>query len=412
MSNVNAVAIATEGLKALVQRAFEEAGTTAVSGVRVTAVRPGAIPTDFRGVNLFLYLVTPNAALRNDDLPTRRSSGELIRRPQLAIDLHYLLTFVGDEAGLEPQRILGAAAAGIHAHPELTPEDIDEIAQTAPADSYLRLHNDLAQQVDRVRFTFAVLSIEELSKLWMTFPQKQYDLSVAVQASVVLLEAPLTPAVRRPVARRGIYTGLPRPPSITLITPQLTPRTVAGTRARLAIDGVALSGETTRVRLGNLDPVAPVSVDDTRVVVEIPDELRAGVHAAQVLVAHTLSGPDARRFELASETLLFVLEPRITTQPPIATSVEGPLTIDVEPAIALRQQVRVIVGDHVISWTTPRPGPGVPAEHVALMVTLPPEVGRGRHPLRIEVDGAVSELIDPPDGAPPDEVPSPFVEVT
>jgi hypothetical protein len=395
MSNVNAVAVATEGLKALVQHAFDEAGAAAVSGARVSAVRPGSIPADFRGVNLFLYLVTPNAALRNDDLPTRRSSGELIRRPQLAIDLHYLLTFVGDEAALEPQRILGATAAGLHAHPELTPEDIEEIAETAPPDSYLRLHNDLAQQVERIRFTFATLSTEELSKLWLTFPQKQYELSAALQASVVLIEAPLTPAVRRPVLRRGIYTGLPRPPVLTTIAPLLTPRTVGTERARLTLEGTALSGDATRVRLGNLDPVAPVTADDVRVVVAIPDGLRAGIHAAQVLVAHTFSGTEApRRFELASNTLLFVLEPRITTASPLAASVGGTLTIGVEPAIAPRQQVRLIVGDLAIPWLTPR------------------AVGPGRYPLRVEVDGALSTLVDPPDGAPPGTVASPFVEVT
>lgn len=414
MSNVNAVAVATEGLKALLQRAFDAAGAATVPGARVGGVRPSSIPTDFRGVNVFLYQTTPNAALRNEDLPTRRSTGELIRRPQLAIDLHYLLTFAGEEAELEPQRILGAAAAWLHAHPELTPEDLEALAQDAPAGSYLRVHNDLAQQPERVRFTLASLSLEELSKLWAMFPQKPYDLSAVVQGQVVLLEAPLTPSPRRPVTRRGIYTGRPRPPSLRAIAPLLTPRTVDGARARLVLEGVALAGAGTRVRLGALAPIAPVSADAARVVVEIPDELRAGVHAARVLVAHGFHGGDAppRAFELESNALPFVLEPRITTPPPIATSVEGMITLDVEPPIAPRQQVRVIVGSHAIRWTTPLPGPGVPAEHAAFTVALPPEIAEGRHPLRVEVDGATSTLVDPPDPAPPGAVPSPFVEVT
>jgi hypothetical protein len=413
MSNVNAVAVATEGLKMLLQRAFDEAGAATVAGARVGAVRPTEIPADFRGVNAFLYRTTPNAALRNDDLPTRRSSGELIRRPQLALDLHYLLTFTGEEAELEPQRILGAASAGLHAHPELTPEDLEEIARNAPAGSYLRVHNDLAQQIERVRFTLAALDLEELSKLWLMFPPRPYDLSAVVQASVVLIEAPLTPSPRRPVLRRGIYTGLSRPPQLTAITPLATPRTVGGERARLVLDGTALAGEATRVRLGPLEPVAPVSASEARVVVEIPDGLRAGIHAARVLVAHTFSGGDAPRvFELESNALPFVLEPRITTPPPIATSVEGMITIDVDPPIAPRQQVRVIVGSYAIPWHTPLPGPGVPDEHAAFTVALPPEVGPGRHPLRVEVDGASSTLVDPPDPTAPGAVPSPFVEVT
>ena len=413
MSNVNAIAIATEGLKALLQRAFAEAAPAAIAGATVGAVRPTQIPGNFVGVNVFLYRLTPNAALRNDDLPTRRANGEIVRRPQLAADLHYVLTFVGDEVGLEPQRMLGAAAAGLHAHAELTPADIEEIANNAPAGSYLRLHNDLAQQIERVRFTFEPLSLEDLSKLWTFFPQKPYELSIAVQASVLLLEAPLTPVPHRAVMRRGIYSALPDPPKLGAIAPLLTPRTVAGAPARLTLSGVNLSGDVTRVRIDSGDPVAVVSVAQDHVVVSIPGELRAGVHSARVRVAHTFrSGDSTRQFELESNALPFVLEPRITTASPIAATVGGTIALTVEPAIAPRQQVRVIVGSSSIRWSTPLPGPGVPLEHGSLEVTLPAEIVAGNWPLWVEVDGATSTLVDPPDGAPPTAVPSPFVEVT
>lgn len=413
MSNVNAVAVTTEGLKVVLQRALDEAGPAAVPGAKVGAVRPTQIPADFIGVNVFLYRVTPNAALLNDDLPTRRSNGEVIRRPQLAINLHYLLTFVGEEAGLEPQRILGAATAGLHAHAELAPEVIEEIADNAAAGSYLRLHNDLAQQIERVRFGLEPLGLEELSKLWTTFPQKAYDLSVGVQASVLLLEAPVRPVARRPVLARGIFSALPAAPALAAITPLLTPRTVSGARARLTIVGSALAGEATRVRINALEPIPVVSGDDNQLVVAIPDELRAGIHAARVLVAHTFQGGDVqRRFELESNALPFVLEPRITTASPIAATVGSTVTLAVEPAIAPRQQVRVIVGSQAIGWATPLPGPGVPLEHAVVAVELPAEIGVGRWPLRVEVDGASSTLIDPPTTAPPTAVPSPFIEVT
>lgn len=412
MSNVNAIAVATEGLKALVQRSFAEAAPAAIAGAKVGAVRPTQIANDFVGVNIFLYRLTPNAALRNEDLPSRRANGELARRPQLAANLHYLLTFVGDEAGLEPQRILGAAAAGLHAHSELMPEDIEELAENASAGSYLRLHNDLAQQVERVRFTLEPLSLEDLTKLWTIFPQKPYELSIAVQASVVLLEAPLTPVPRRPVLRRGIFSGLADPPKLASIAPLITPRTVQGARARLTLTGAQLSGQVTRARIDTDEPVPVVSATNGEVVVAVPDALRAGIHAIRVLVAHTFqSGDTTRRFELESNALPFVLEPFITTASPIAAAVGGAIEIAVEPALAPRQQVRAIVGNVSIRWTTPLPGPGVPAEHASFEVTLPPEVEAGTWPLRVEVDGATSSLVDPPEGAPPDAVPSPSVEV-
>lgn len=412
MSNTNAVAVATEGLKAALLRAFAEASAETVTGVNVGAARPHEIPTDFVGVNVFLYQVTPNAALRNHDLPTRRASGELAQRPQLALDLHYLLSFKGAEAALEPQRMLGAALTGLHAHPELTPDDIEQLALAAAAGSYLRDLNDLAQQVERVRFTLAPLNLEELSRLWAMFPSAPYHLSATVRASVVLLEAPLTPAASRPVARRGIYSNTATPPSLRAVSPVLTPRTVSGARARLTLEGSALLGEGTRVLFGDLDPVAPVSADEGRVVVDVPDALPAGIHAVKVRVAHAFDDAGAtRQFDLESNALPFVLAPQITLTPPTAVGVLGLVNLTVDPPVLRSQRLRLIVGRHTIRWTWPLPDPADPASFAGFTFSLPAEVGVGRHPVRLEVDGATSALVNPPEPWPPGAVPSPFIEV-
>ena len=95
----------------------------AVPGADVTIARPhaatdGANP-ESPTVNLYLYQVTQNSAWRNADLPTRTGDGELRQRPQAALDLHYLLTFYGNETELEPQRLLGSAVRTLHAQPIL-----------------------------------------------------------------------------------------------------------------------------------------------------------------------------------------------------------------------------------------------------------------------------------------------------
>ena len=83
-----------------------------VNGAEVTSVDPansnGLPPTR---VNVYLYQVLPNAALRNADLPTRRDDGSLMQRPNVALDLYYLLTFFGDDSRLEPQRMLGSVVS-------------------------------------------------------------------------------------------------------------------------------------------------------------------------------------------------------------------------------------------------------------------------------------------------------------
>src|SRR5262249_38186519 len=145
-----------------------------VSGAHVTALPPDAssgLPNP--GINIFLYQVSPNPALRNADLPTRASKGALLRRPQIALDLHYLLTFYGDEASLEQQRLLGAVALALHAYPELPRTLIDHVETATP---YLA-GAGLSQQSELVRFVPVNFSLEELSKLWSFLLKIDYVLS-------------------------------------------------------------------------------------------------------------------------------------------------------------------------------------------------------------------------------------------
>src|SRR5262249_59577638 len=135
-----------------------------------------------------------------------------------------------------------------------------------------------------------------------------------------------------------------RPPSLTAVTPQLTPRSVGGVRARLTLDGVALKGDSTAVQFDELAPVIPVSVTESQVTVDVPDPLRSGIHRIRALVTQRFdSAGVVRSFPLESNLLPFVLEPRITTASPLAASVGGMVTIDVDPPIRPRQDVRLIV---------------------------------------------------------------------
>ena len=185
MSNYLCIATVTATLARVLYKAAQDA----IEGATVSMQRPESVKdgSPEPKINIYLYHVTPNAALRNDDLPTRSSDGSLVRRPPAAYDLHYIITFFGDETQLQPQRLLGSTISMLHAQPLLTRELIQETIDT-DSNHYLA-GSDLAEQIEKVRFIPQSISKEELFKLWSFFFQSPYALSILYKASVVLIEA-------------------------------------------------------------------------------------------------------------------------------------------------------------------------------------------------------------------------------
>src|SRR4051794_10754780 len=124
MSNFLAIATVTAGLRQLLAPVV----AAAVPGATVTTVRPDATmnAASQAGVNIYLYQVTTNAAFRSADLPIRSTSGQIIQRPQVALNLNYLLTFHGDESQLETQRLLGSVVSMLYANPVLTRDTVQK----------------------------------------------------------------------------------------------------------------------------------------------------------------------------------------------------------------------------------------------------------------------------------------------
>lgn len=208
MSNHLAIATVTATLRATLANVL--AADQLDVDPNVTTVRPDVLGTDKlkTGVNLYLYQVVSNPAHVNSDLPTRRPDGALVRRPQVALDLHYLVSFYGNDADLEPQRLLGSVARALHARPVLTRDAILKTLQQSDAPPWIAA-SDLADQIERIRLTPLPLSLEELSKIWSVFFQTKYALSVAYSGSVVLIET--NDQVQPPAApvRERIVTAVP-----------------------------------------------------------------------------------------------------------------------------------------------------------------------------------------------------------
>ena len=79
-------------------------------------------------LNLFLHQVSPNAALRNADLPSRDARGARHADPPLALDLHYLLTAYGPQ---RRSRRRSCSAYGMQLLHEMPVLDRRAIAATA-----------------------------------------------------------------------------------------------------------------------------------------------------------------------------------------------------------------------------------------------------------------------------------------
>jgi hypothetical protein len=370
MSNFLAVATVTAALRRTLQKALDDAANNeegAVGGTSVKSVRPdgpsSGVPT--KGVNVFLYNMMPNPAWRNADLPIRNSSGTVVQRPRVALDLQYLLSFYGDEDDLEPQRIYGVVARTLHSQPVITAQVIDETISNPPFDDFLASSN-LADETERVKFTPTSLSLEELSKIWSVLFQTRYTLSAAYQGTVVFIEGEDRPRQALPVETRKIFVVPFQQPRITALKSQITPTgpvlvnqpIVAG--HRLVILGSGLRGpDGTRVRIGETVVKVPeADVSDAQIAVTIPhtappseSPIRAGVQAVRVLHPRLLGEPRVEHGQVESNVEALVLRPTIKKdalgQPDIKVqnvrsdgpgAKQGDIVVAVEPGIAVRQK--------------------------------------------------------------------------
>lgn len=195
MSNYLAIAAVTATLQDILQNA----ALAAVPGTDVTIKRPEAINTggqEKAAINLYLYQISPDPSWINADLPTRNGNGVLVRRPQVALNLDYLISFHGSELVLEPQRLLGGVISALHASAIL---EIETIRRAIASRNYLT-QDTIFDQVELVKLSPLNLSLEELSKLWSVFYQIPYTLSVIYRASPVFVEAQLPTSTVKPVA--------------------------------------------------------------------------------------------------------------------------------------------------------------------------------------------------------------------
>lgn len=428
MSNVLAIASVTHLLKEMLNDALVAWNANAAIGgsFTVTALPPDRVVSEDptaqdAQLNLFLHRVTPNAALRNADLPTRGADGTLKCRPRLALDLHYILTALAAEE-LHAEILLGHAMQFFNEMTILPREQVRQLLQGGiggiPPAPDLPHPAELADQIELLKITPHTLSMDDTSKMW-TALQASYRTTVAYDVSLVLIEreVPVQPAL--PVLSRGgpVDPMTDRDPGI-LLRPGLgttSPTLVSIEPAdgqqvmRLGGDvqifGLALSGGETVVRFSSaatgeireMVPIDPVGAD--KLTIRLPDgppltvaDPRAGTaydpgtwRIGPYIVDVRVTDRDGRA--QISNALAVILAPRIT---PSAATVPGGIEISMScsPRIRPGQSVAIVLGREM----TVQEAPVAAIDSVSQIYT--DLVSNSRHPVRLRIDGIDSPVID------------------
>lgn len=404
MSHPLAIATATATLRHVVAKALPSSGF--LLGVpEVSHVRPDAdLGLPPVGVNVCLYRVSPNPNWRNADLPTRRGT-TVLRKPQIGLDLYYLLSFYGNDKELEPQRLLGYTVNALHADPQLPRDVMRNFANPAHALhlDYL-LGSDLGDQPELVRITPTELSLEELTKLWSVFFQTKYVLSVAYTATVVLIEADLTPAKPAPPVETTQVLVRPTPdPRIDDAVVIVIPAVAPATDPRL---GVHLQGENLMLTLAKLGapPGTPVQPSEARfptgtgailvggsnaqLDVALPTVLKVGEQWVQIVN----TAGDADKTLAASNVAAFTLRPHVMSVE-LLPAPPRRLRANLLPAVDATQPVTLVLirlpsGPRFEIPVTTRP------TTTQMVFDLLPAITPGQYRLAIDVAGFLSDNQD------------------
>jgi hypothetical protein len=408
VSNFLAIATVTAALGQILQNAIQ----ADVPGAKVSNVRPDGVGsgTTATGANIYLYRITPNAAQCNSDLPTRRQDGTLVKKPRAALDLHYLLTFYGQESILEPQMIMGSVVRTLHARPLITKKDIENVkAGGGPLGG-----TDLNNEMELVKFTPVPLSLEELAKIWSVFYQLPYNLSVAYSASTVFIESDDKPEAALPVRHRAVHSLPFSHAKIEMIESEDGSNSPIVAGSLIYIFGKNLKNDLTSLRVGAVE-VIPQEIDDAKIGLLLSSPpfpagfLRAGLYPITVMHKVLMGMPPVPHKGVESNVSAFVLRPKTTVTSVHKSSrivnginiIKADLTATFDPPAGIDQRGVLLLNElnppadrhaWAYSFNIDLNEPGTVGDTKDHATVSDIEVAEGEYLVRVQVDGAESPL--------------------
>jgi Pvc16 N-terminal domain len=247
-------------------------------------------------INLFLYRVTENGFLQNQEIPGR-GTGNGFGHPPLSLDLHYLVTAYGNVEktfngatlldDTTAHQLLGSAMRVLHDSGIVT----EALRTTRPPSGLTILHPSLRDAYEQVKLTLEPLTLEDVTKVWTALALR-YRLSAAYIVNVVQIESRRPTTFPRPVGQPTssapplptdppspgpwVYTLPIQAPTITAVTVRRLgdtaeqPLPYARIGDTLVIRGTSLTGPVTEGAFGDLVVPATVAAPDV-VEVRVPD---------------------------------------------------------------------------------------------------------------------------------------------
>ena len=386
---------------------------------------------DGKRLNLYLYQLTQNRYLENQEIPGTGHPSQY-GSPPLSLDLYYLLTSYGEsdsgaDSDLEAQEVLGDAMRVLHDFPVITPG----LHQADDESKPLILDSTLVEEFERIKITLQPLTIDHLSKLWSAIPAPGFRRAAGYQASVVQIESRKARRLARPVQTRRLHVAVSRRPEIVAVyrtpaTGEPTGDARAAIGAELTIEGRNFRAAKVYVALGGLDPIRVEPETDNLIRIAIPDatypvdgdhattrpipgavQLAAGPQALAVLATRSgdvvSGGLDAGTVTpetalQSSNEAVFMLVPTLASSSPASGATATTLlTLTGKRLYRPGRKSLVLVGDIALDVRIPQPGdawaaPSATSVQVALapLAAMVPPLDPGTYPVRVQSNGAQS----------------------
>jgi hypothetical protein len=225
-----------------------------------------------RRINLFLYKLSENPFLKNQDWTVQPGTPARLVDAPLSLNLFYLLTPYAPSdpvtGNASAHEILGEAMRVFYENPVVPPAFLEP---------------GLLGAREQLQIACNAVDPEELSRVWSTFSQP-FRLSVLYQVSSVQLDRRTEAA--RPVPARVRRIGVPelrapfQPPTVSGMSPA-----AAGAGSTLTFTGTHLAGWQADVTVGGRRILTDEPLDGDTFTAELPAGLVPGFYDVRVDVS-------------------------------------------------------------------------------------------------------------------------------